>query len=283
MDDVGEHVARRLLRLGRVDARQVVGFAACGPGLKPLRPGVELFRRIAGLEFVIALLQPRIDEIAGDVGDGWILAMFGENHRRLELPYQGDELRHREAVVPNFDDMAQRAAVEFARQQLEELAEIGRVEFLGRRELPEHRTQPVAEFQHPGIVEALHRIAGLRQHAAIGGEARPLQRKHETIGHLARPFAKTLRLLRPVVSPVDLDRGQLRRGIGKFLRLRQLLRIKHPAPRLESPAADADIDVAAAVGWRLRGLAHGGLIGIERGGVDDLNHIGPDWPVFRRE
>jgi hypothetical protein len=40
--------------------------------------------------------------------------------------------------------MAQRAAVELARQKFEEFAEIGAVELLGRRELPEHRAEPVA-------------------------------------------------------------------------------------------------------------------------------------------
>src|SRR6185503_563671 len=69
VDDVGEYVARRLLWLCGIDARQIVGLAAICPGLKALGPGVELFRRIAGLELVIALLQPRIDEVADDVGD----------------------------------------------------------------------------------------------------------------------------------------------------------------------------------------------------------------------
>ncbi len=106
--------------------------------------------------------------------------------------------------------MAQRAPVELARQQFQELAEIGLVEFLGRRELPEHRAEPVAELQHAGIVELLDGIAGLRQHPAVGGKARALDREHETIRHLARPFAKALRLLRAVIGAVDLDRGQFR-------------------------------------------------------------------------
>ena len=39
--------------------------------------------------------------------------------------------------MPHLDDVAQRMAVEFVRQRFEEFAEIGRVEFLERRELPE--------------------------------------------------------------------------------------------------------------------------------------------------
>ena len=202
--------------------------------------------------------------------------MLGEHDGRFEFAQQRDEIGHAETVVAHLDHVTQRAAFELARQQFEEFAEIGFVEFLGRRELPQHRAEPVAELQHAGIIKPLHGIAGLRQHAAVGGEARPLQREHEAVRHLARPFAKALRLLRAVIGAVDLDRGQLRGGVGQLLRLRQLLRIKHAAPRLEGPAADADIDVAAAFCGRFRGLAHR-RARRERGKcTDDPNQIGPD-------
>src|SRR6185437_382252 len=78
VDHIGEHVARRLLRLCLVDLWQVVGFAALGPELQAPGPGIELFWRIAGLEVVIALLQAGIDKIGGDVGDRRVGAMLGE-------------------------------------------------------------------------------------------------------------------------------------------------------------------------------------------------------------
>src|SRR4030095_15413025 len=114
----------------------------------------------------------------------------------FELPQQGDEIRHAETVMPYLDHVTQRASLELARQQLEELAEIGLVELFGRRELPEHRTQPVAELQPAEIKKAFHGIAALRQHATVGSEARPLQREHKSIRHFTRPFPKTLGLLR---------------------------------------------------------------------------------------
>src|SRR6185312_10426255 len=77
----------------------------------------------------------------------------------------------------------------------------------------------------------------------------------------------TLRLLRAVIGAVDLDRGQLRRGVGQLLRLREFFGIKHPAPRLECPAADADIDVAAVCRGRFRWLAHGRARRKMRGGL----------------
>jgi hypothetical protein len=48
VDHIGENIARRFFRLCGIDARQVVGLAAAGPELKPLGPGIERLRRIAG-------------------------------------------------------------------------------------------------------------------------------------------------------------------------------------------------------------------------------------------
>src|SRR6185437_1052876 len=107
---------------------------AFGPELQPLGPGVELFRRIAGLEIIVALLQPRINEIGGNVRYRRIGAVLGEHDWRLDLAQQGDEGGRAKTVMPDFNDMAELAPVQLARQQFEELAEIGFVEFLGWRE-----------------------------------------------------------------------------------------------------------------------------------------------------
>src|SRR5580700_12343117 len=102
----------------------------------------------------------------------------------------------------------------------------------------------VAKLGDAGIEEALDRIARLFQHPPVDGEARALEREHEILRHLARPFAKRRRCLRAVERAVDLDRGQPFGGVGKLLRVRQSLRIKHAAPRLKRPAADTDTDMA---------------------------------------
>ena len=124
----------------------------------------------------------------------------GEAVRRAELDAR---CARREDRLRLRDHVARRPG------ELEKLAEVDFVEFFGRRELPQHRAEPVAKFEHAGVVEALHRVAGLGQHSAIGGEARPFQREHKAVGHLARPLAKALGLLRTVVGAVDLDRGEL--------------------------------------------------------------------------
>src|SRR2546423_4635541 len=109
MDHIGEYVALDFLGLGGIDARQIVWFAAGGPDLQPLSPGIELLRRIAGLDIVIALLQPRVDEFARDVCYRRISTMFGEHNRRCEFSQQRNERWHAKAIVTHLDHMAQLA------------------------------------------------------------------------------------------------------------------------------------------------------------------------------
>ena len=70
--------------------------------------------------------------------------MIGVHDRHVELAQQRHEFRRAEAVVADLDDMAQRMPAEAVRQQFEKAAEIGRVEFFGRRELPQQGAKPVA-------------------------------------------------------------------------------------------------------------------------------------------
>ena len=126
----------------------------------------------------------------------------------------------------------------------EEFSEIRRIEFLGRRELPEQGAEMLAELGHAGIQKAFDGIAGLGEHAAVHRKTRTFQREHEAVRHLARPLAKRRRRLRAIESAVDLDRGQPLARIGQLFRMRETLRIKDPAPRREGPAADADADLA---------------------------------------
>jgi hypothetical protein len=140
--------------------------------------------------------------------------------------------------------VAQRCVAGFRRQQFEELAETGGIEFFGRRELPKQRPEPVAELEHAAVEKALDRVAGVRKLTPVGGKARPFDRKHETVRYRRRPFAEGRRRLRTIERGVDLDRGQMARRVFKLFRLRQALRIEHAPPRREIPAADADVDVS---------------------------------------
>ena len=86
--------------------------------------------------------------------------------------------------------MAQLHAVLLFRQQLEERAEIVGIELLGRRELPQDRSELVAEFGHARTEEALDRFAGFRQHPPVGREAFAFSEKMNPSGASAAHLAK---------------------------------------------------------------------------------------------
>src|SRR5215470_5399731 len=161
------------------------------------------------------------------------MTMIGVHDRHVELAQQCDELAAAKAVMADLDNMAQRLSVEFCRQQFEKAAEVGRVEFLGRGELPEQGTEAPAEFGYAGIKKALDRVARFLEHATIGGKARTLERQLEPVRHFARPFAERRRRLRSVEGAIDLDRGEPLGRVSELLRMRQTLGIEQPPPRLK--------------------------------------------------
>src|SRR5437762_14392153 len=107
--------------------------------------------------------------------------------------------------MPHLDQMAELPPAGLARQQVEKGAEIGGVELLERRELPQHRPELVAEFEDAAREEQVEGLLRTRQFIAMGDEARPLHRKHEAVRRLVSPFAKAVRPARIVEGAVDLD------------------------------------------------------------------------------
>ena len=130
------------------------------------------------------------------------------------------------------------------RQQLQEGLEVLGVELLGAHELPVDRPQPVAQLDQALVDETLDRFAGLGQHAAVGAEARGLHREDEAVRRLVAPLGPARRLEARIIRAVDFDRGELAAGVFELALLREIVGIEHAAPRLEGPAADADIGLA---------------------------------------
>src|SRR6185369_9796390 len=75
--------------------------------------------------------------------------------------------------------------------------------------------------------------------------ARALDGEHEAVRRRGGPLAPALGLLGGIVGGVDLDRRQPAAHEVEFVRLAQAVRVEHPAPGLEHPAADARPDPAA--------------------------------------
>ena len=125
---------------------------------------------------------------------------------------------------------------------LEEVGEVVAIEFLERRELPEHRPELRPELGEARGEEALDEVAGLGERLLLGDETGAFHREDETVRRGGSPGAEALRTLQPVMRGVDLDRGELRRGVGELVRLLQALRVEDAAPRRVTPPADADAD-----------------------------------------
>src|SRR5690606_16602723 len=100
-----------------------------------------------------------------------------------------------EAVMSQLDRVTQRPSIGLRRQKVEETAEIVSVEGLCGRELPVDRPQFLLEFKDTAGQKAPDRLARLGKHAAIGGEARPLDREDEALRRLLVPAPEALRLL----------------------------------------------------------------------------------------
>ena len=167
--------------------------------------------------------------------------MFGVADGGAVIARHSDEGRRLEGVVADFDDVAQRVAIELVRQQIEEGAEVCFIKLFMRRKLPEQRAEFRTQFGNAGFEKAFDRVAGFRQHTAIDRVTRPFQREHEIVRYFRRPFAVRLGRLRRIERAIDLDGGQALAGISQFFRVRQAFWIKHAAPRLIGPAADAHV------------------------------------------
>src|SRR5207249_1909212 len=123
-------------------------------------------------------------------------------------------------------------------------AEIGFVEFLVWRELPEQGAEAGAKLCYAAAEESPDGVGSLRKDGTVGGVLDGLEREHKTIRRLARPFAVSRRRLRAVEGAVNLDRGQAFARVGELFRVRQSLWIERAPPGREGPAADADADLS---------------------------------------
>jgi hypothetical protein len=77
-------------------------------------------------------------------------------------------------------------------------------------------------------------------------EAAALDREDKIFRRLVMPAGKGFGALQRIMRAVDLDRVEMPAGIGEFVFLAQLLRVKAAAPAGIAPAGDADADSASS-------------------------------------
>ena len=97
----------------------------------------------------------------------------------------------------------------------------------------------------PESRNSLIEFARFREHAAVRGVTRSLDRKYEVVRRFTRPVRKRRRFLRAIVGAVDFDGGKLSARVVQFLGLCEFVGIKDAAPRLKRPAADTGPNDAA--------------------------------------
>src|SRR5262249_37844595 len=90
----------------------------------------------------------------------------------------------------------------------------------------------------------LDRLLAVGELLAVHAEAAGLDRELEARRRGFPPLGPAVRLEAGIVGPVDLDRGEVARGVLELTLLGELLGIEDAAPGLEGPAADAATDPA---------------------------------------
>ena len=127
-----------------------------------------------------------------------------------------------------------------ARQQIQKSLHVVGLEGMLGVELPEERSELVAQFGHATVDEAPDVRSSVCQHAPLRDEARRLDREHEVLRRRVVPLGKDFGLLQSVERAVDLDRGDLAARIVELVLLAHVRWIERLAPGFVAPSADAD-------------------------------------------
>src|SRR6266511_5399489 len=215
-------------RRGRDDATRVGGLATFAPAKYALGPSCEGRWRVAAHVELLVAVQAHIHEIGGNVLDERPFASgVGDDERDPMLAQQCYECRIDEAWMTDLDRVAQRAIdavrearaashflvaaarerarlVGVARQQIEEALESIGVEAEHRRQLPQERTELVAQIGDARGEEVRERQLRVAKLQHMRDEARPLDAEHEIRRRLVVPARVVLGPLQRVERAVDL-------------------------------------------------------------------------------
>ncbi len=148
--------------------------------------------------------------------------------------------------MARLDRVAKGNAVNLARQQPQEAADVFAIESPIGRKLPQDRAEFGAEHRKALCEKAGEPVLGFRELRLHHAITRALDRELKAVRHDLFPIRPARGFLPAVKGRVDLDRGQRARRKFELALLRQVAGIEYPAPRRIGPPADADADRAFA-------------------------------------
>src|SRR5215471_13761337 len=163
-----------------------------------------------------------------------------DDERRPPMAQQVDGSIDRKFRAAKLDDVPHPQALDTVRQQLDKRSEGLFVRRRVRWELPQDRTELVAQFEHAARKEPVEGRAGSGEIGTMGCKAGALNREDKILRRLIVPTAEAFGLLRTVECAVDLDCSDLAAGKAELTCLRQASRVKDPTPRRKHPTADSD-------------------------------------------
>src|ERR1044071_2889304 len=134
--------------------------------------------------------------------------------------------------------MSQRQAVRLVGQQLQEGADIRRIELFSLVELPVDGSELRAQLRYSLAYERSDRIARAREYVADRAEPGSFEGEHEVVGRLVAPLSPGVRFEGGIEGAVDLDRRDCSRGELQLAARRHAGRIERAAPRLVGPTSD---------------------------------------------
>lgn len=131
------------------------------------------------------------------------------------------------------------------REDVEERGEDAGVELLPRGELPQDRSELVAEGQYAGGEEVRESLLDVAQPKHVRDVARPFDGEHETGVHGRAPAAVALGSLERIEGAVELDGRKVLPDELQLSAMCETPRIEVAAPARVSPPRGADAHAAS--------------------------------------
>jgi hypothetical protein len=192
------------------------------PGVEPLSPGFQLFRRVA------FKAQASVGERGGDYVRRRLLFGLGKAKRRLVLTKDGIGLVGVPRRVAHF-----KGEKESGRAKGKKIFQERTIKFESRRELDEDGAEVVAVVEYAGdFQETFERTLAVAEPFYVRDLLVGLQSEAKTLGDALGPVQKRGLGGHAIEAVIDFDRGELLGVESEHFAIRKLLGVKVSLPLL---------------------------------------------------